>query len=249
MEAVYKRDLNGTYLIMEAQGIREKDYQVYMLEANCIEGVIPIQVQGLGHVTQYYYDISGKVPIKAMYEREGIRGKEICQMVFQIMSLALEAKEYLLDENKILLEPEFIFYDKGKFFFCYYPLHSGNLHEAFRHLAEYLVRQVSCDDKEGIYIAYELHKATMKENYSLQQIADEILKVQFSDREVYEIEEKMEAKTDQEAEQDPITVQEMGNGWVRETKRKWKGLYGLFRKRKENKWGEFEEFYVEEEEL
>lgn len=244
MEAVYKRDLNGTYLIMETQGIREKDYQMYMLEANDIEGLIPVQMQGVSQMTQYYYDISGKVPVKAMYERGGIKGSEICQLVFQILSLAREVREYLLDENKILLEPEYIFYENGKFFFCYYPLHGGSLHEAFRHLADYLVRQVACEDKEGICIAYELHKETLEENYCLDQIAERILKGPKSRTAEQECNSK---SIEEDLPDDPVTEQELGHGLIRETRKKWKGVHGLFRKKQENIWGEFDDFYVEEE--
>ena len=233
MKTTYKRDLNGTYLIMESRGIREKDYQMYMLEANDIEGLIPVRVQGVGQSTQYYYDISGRVPVKALYERDGISGDEICQMVFQILSLAEEVKEYLLDENKILLEPEYIFYENGIFFFFYYPLHEGNLHEAFRSLTEYLVRQVACGDKEGICTAYELHKAAQEENYSLTQVAERILKGAGLHRELLESLEMDETEDQQVFVQETEAGGEANLGWIREKKKKWGGVPRLFRKRSE----------------
>ena len=79
-------------------------------------------------------------------------------------------RKYMLDANCILLEPEFIFCDQDKFYFCYYPTSPGNAKEAFHQLTEFFVREVNYKDEEGVRFAYSMHKMTMEENYSIEEI-------------------------------------------------------------------------------
>lgn len=222
MEISYRRELNRTQLILEVPGIREKDYQIYMIEENKMEGILPIAVQGVGTKTQYKYDISGKISVRALYEKMGIQFDEICSLVTQLMDTVKTLEEYMLDPDKIILEPEFIFYEKSRFLFCYYPLHNGNLHEAFRELSEYLIKQVDCEDKMGICLAYELHRITSAENYCLERAIEQAYRM------MADQEEKEKEDEEQIRYEDVIEEQEMGIGIIREAKRPFGKLTGLF---------------------
>lgn len=210
MDVSYRRELNHTQLIFEVPGIREKDYQIYMLEENRPEGILPLNVQGVGTKTQYKYDISGKISIRALYEKSGIQYGEICRLVTALMQVIKNLEEYMLDTNKILLEPEYIFYENDSFLFCYYPLHTGNIHEAFRELSEYFIRQVDCEDKDGICIAYELHRITSEENYCLDQAMKQVYILENLEEEVQE---------EKETYEDIIEEREMGMGFWKSGRR------------------------------
>lgn len=210
MEVSYRRELNRTQLILEVPGIREKDYQVYMLEENHPDGMLPVNVQGIGTKTQYKYDISGKISIRALYEKAGIQYAEICQIVTQLAQAIKNLQEYMLDANKVILEPEFIFYENETFWFCYYPAHTGNIHDAFRELSEYFVRQVDCEDRDGICLAYEPHRITSEENYCLEQAVKQVYMMEH-------IEEELPSET--EEYEDIIEEREMGIGFLRSGRR------------------------------
>ena len=87
-----------------------------------------------------------------------------------------EVERYLLNVNCILMDPEYIFYTEEKYYFCYYPPKEKSLWEGFHHLSEYLVKCADYQDKECVQIVFLLHKETMKENYSLEQIIKECVK-------------------------------------------------------------------------
>ena len=72
METKYKRGLDHTYLILELPILYEEDYQMKMMQANQIEGLLPAAGQGMDGKSQYFYEISGKVSLRSMYEKAEI---------------------------------------------------------------------------------------------------------------------------------------------------------------------------------
>ena len=84
-----------------------------------------------------------------------------------------EAEVYLLDVHRILLKPEYIFFEEGRFYFCYYPPARQDLWEEFHRLTEYFVKEADYQDKEAVRMIFLLHKGTMEENYSMEKLIKE----------------------------------------------------------------------------
>ena len=87
---------------MKRQESERKDYQIYMLEENRPEGILPIIVQGVGTKTQYKYDISGKISIRALYEKTGIQFDEICNLIIQLTETIKCLETFMLDPDRII---------------------------------------------------------------------------------------------------------------------------------------------------
>ncbi len=170
METKYKRGLDHTYLILELPLLYEEDYQMKMMQANRIEGLLAAAGQGVDGKSQYFYEISGKTSLRSLYEKLEISGDELETLLSQILRTVHNVRKYLLDAGKILLDPEYIFFEDGKYEFCYLPVKETDLCKEFHKLTEYFVSRVSHRDKKGIRIAYQLHKATMEENYNLEKM-------------------------------------------------------------------------------
>ena len=77
------------------------------------------------------------------------------------------------------------------------PVQKKKLLQSFHELSEYFVKTLDYEDVEGIFLAYELHKATLQEKYDLKTIMEE-----------YEIHEEERKK---EEIQEPDVQQEFGN--------------------------------------
>ena len=153
-----------------------EDYQNKMLEENQVEGLLEMHGRGMDDKSCYDYDVSGKVSMKALYEKHTMSGEEIKILLKSILRVVKEVERYLLNVNCILMDPEYIFYTEEKYYFCYYPPKEKSLWEGFHHLSEYLVKCADYQDKECVQIVFLLHKETMKENYSLEQIIKECVK-------------------------------------------------------------------------
>ena len=169
MKVSYKNDLKQTYFIIKDEESRE-DYQSVMLRENDIPGILKTEVRHVDGESHYYYNISGKTSFGTLHEKIKLDCRVMQRLVQAILDVTQELKGYMLDGNCLLLEPEYIFCDQDNFYFCYYPAKRRDTKQDFHKLTEFFVREVDYRDEEGIHLAYTLHKATMEENYSVEEI-------------------------------------------------------------------------------
>lgn len=239
MKTYYKNDLKKAYLILEGEEGEKEDYQIEMLKENEIAGILKTDVRYVDNVIQYHYDISGKVSFKAMHEKVNLTCEDMRHMVEQLLSAIKTLRKYMLDGNAILLDPEHIFCTKQQVFFCYYPSGQRELKTEFHKLTEFFVREVNYKDKEGVHFAYTLHKATMEENYSIEQILEEL-----------SCEEKEEG-----VEKTPITYTErmenkaLEEVLIAEKREMWEPVRKLLERKRKGKWGYWNDFRSGDEEL
>ena len=215
-------------ITIEEHVLYKEDYQMKMLKANSPEGFLKVAGRGMNGSSYYDYDVSGKISMQAMYTRAKLKAEDIRQFMYQFGNVLKETGKYLLDIHCILLEPEYIFYEEGQFFFCYYPPATQDLWEKFHVLTEYMVKVADYEEEECVRLAFLLHKGTMEENYSL---------------------EKLIAECGEREEKDWITEQEMGSSIMRETDNLWIPVKRFLTKHKKTKWGEWDGLHIEEEEL
>ena len=170
MKTYYKNDLKKAYLILEGGEGEQEDYQTLMLKENDIQGILKLDVRYVDNQTQYHYDISGKTAFKTLYEKKNLSHEDMKRLVDDLLQSIQLLRKYMLDANRILLEPEYIFCDASGFYFCYYPPCKQDAKEMFHKLTEFFVREVNYQDEEGVHFAYTLHRMTMEENYSIEEI-------------------------------------------------------------------------------
>ncbi len=175
MKTYYKHDLKKAYMILQGGEEDKEDYQVVMLKENEIPGVLKMDVQHIDNHSQYHYDISGKTSFKMLYEKINLSLNEMKSLVNDLLQVLRNLQEYMLDAKCILLDPEYIFCEQDKYFFCYYPFYDKDIKKEFHRLTEFFVQEVNYRDEEGVRFAYTLHKATMEENYSIEDIMKDFL--------------------------------------------------------------------------
>lgn len=241
---------------IEEPEVYREDYQMRMLQVNTLDRFLPVKGRGIDNVSCYDYNVSGKLSVQAMFERNKITGKDLKIFLKNLVSAIKEAENHLLNIHCILMEPEFIFYEKEQFYFCYYPKAKQDLWEEFHRLTEYFVRQADYDDKECVRIVFVLHKETMAENYSLKKIIeacekeekDKPAEVRVS---LYEYEEKepMSSQGYDTTDHDWIQEQHQGKLIMEETENMWIPVKRFLNRHKRPKWGDWDGLYIEEEEL
>lgn len=258
-------------ITIEESQVYKEDYQMKMLYMNEIDGILPVKGRGLDDSSFYDYNVSGKVSMKAMYERNKISGEDLKIFLHQFLTAMREVEKYLLNIHCILLEPEYIFYAEKKFYFCYYPLEKQDIWEQFHKLTEYFVKKTDYEDKESVRITFVLHKETLEENYSLEKVIKECIKetkktddrpeVQESDSMRYQRDMKKEEmlfmsqnpgiKTGEydTSQYDWIHAQNQGNLIMEETDNMWTPVKKFLNRHKKSKWGDWDGLYIEEEEL
>ena len=170
MKTYYKNDLKKAYLILEGIEGEQEDYQTMMLKENDIAGLLKTEVRYMDNQIHYHYDISGKTAFKTLYEKVNLSYGEMKRLVENLLQTIRILRKFMLNANCILLEPEYIFCDSERFYFCYYPPCQENAKEMFHQLTEFFVKEVNYKDEEGVHFAYTVHKMTMEDNYSIEEI-------------------------------------------------------------------------------
>lgn len=171
--AEFETKLNRVCLHIYKEEHYEEDYQMPMLRQNRLEGILEVEGCEVGGEARYTYEISGLTSMKTMYENSCIKKKEIEAVIARILEVTETLQCYMLNPNCLVLKPEYIFYKEGKWYFCYFPGMEEDLCKLFHELTEYFVKMLDYQDTEGIFLAYELHKATLQEHYDLELIMKE----------------------------------------------------------------------------
>lgn len=171
--AEFETKLNRSCLHIYKEAHYEEDYQMPMLRQNRLDGILEVEGCEMDGKARYTYEISGLTSMKTMYENTSIKKQEIESVIARILEVTNILQRYMLDPNCLVLKPEYIFYKEGQWFFCYFPGMEEDLCKIFHELTEYFVKMLDYEDTEGIFLAYELHKATLQEHYDLELIMKE----------------------------------------------------------------------------
>lgn len=235
-------------ITIEEAVMYEEDYQMEMLKVNPLRHILTVTGRGIDGKSYYDYDVTGKISMKAMYERGTINAKDMILFLEQLILTKLELEKYLLNIDCLLLEPDYIFYEEEQFYFCYYPLSDKNIWGEFHKLTEYLVKKADYQDQECVQMVFALHKGVMEENYSIDKLVKEcrgILKEKEEEKNSLRKEEQIYDLS----EHDWIAEQSEGSSILRETDNLWTPVKKFLNKHKKSRWGDWDGLHIEEEEL
>ena len=192
MKKRYQRNRNHFYLVLEEDKLYKEDYQVRMILENEIKGLLKVQGRGMDEKSCFFYDITGKESLKKQYKKKTMSQEEIMLFLKDLLHILEELYEHMLDASSLILRPEYIFQEGEQSYFCYCPYESRNVCKDFHKFTEFLVSQIDYEDRDSIWLAYELHKKTLGIQYDLGQLIQEMLsKVEVQIQEQEEVEEQM----------------------------------------------------------
>ena len=230
MNAYFKNNLKQALLTLEGEEIKD-DFQIFMLQENEIPGLLKTRMKCIDGRSHYQYDISGKASMKVKYEKMKLSNEDMKCLIHSLLQTLREVEKYMLDPSGILLSPEYIYCEGDKYFFCFYPSCNLELKEEFHKLTEFFVREVDYKDKEGIHLAYTLHKSSMDENYSIEKIMGEVLNEETEPQIHYE-------KRMEEQPEEAVIIEEK--------KELWEPVRRFLEKRKKERWENWDNVSEEE---
>lgn len=172
MQVNISNELGYTELIIEEQCVYQDNYQITMLKECNVAGLLPVVSCGVDDKSQYIYDISGMKSVASLFEIKPLRDIQIQEFGRQLLAILQNVKLYMLDVNKIILDPKYIFRKGDTYHFCYYPLKEESANNDFHLLTEYLVKVIDYDHVETVRLVGGMHKATMEDHYELSEILE-----------------------------------------------------------------------------
>jgi len=223
-------------MVIEGEENEEEDFQTTMLQENEIPGLLKTSAKYINNMVHYHYDVSGKVSLEMKHEKEKLKQEDIRRMISQLMGTMKGIQKYMLDGNHILLDPKYIYCERDKYLFCYYPPNEKEMKEEFHKLTEFFVKEVDYRDKEGVFLAYTLHKATMEEYYSIERIMEEITAEKEKEEPIVDYQERMEEQAEKHLA-------------IAEKQEFWEPVRNLLERKKKEKWGYWDEIHIEEDDL
>ncbi len=181
MKVAFEHDLSHNYVIPEAEEGKmegtgqETEYELHMLEENSIPGFMECVRKNINGRNRYYYEITSRQSLAQICENESLTADSI-QILLRCLYQALQQLEpYLLDGNRIVLEPELIYLDieSKEAVFCYWPLWEKTIQDSFRMFASYLLYHLEQSDTEAVLLMYEINRKVQEKNYALFELLKE----------------------------------------------------------------------------
>ncbi len=188
MNAEYVRNLNHNYIKVKSED-DFFEYQLQMIMRNEIEGLLSCKVERSNNEVYFLYEINSKLPFVQVFERKKMNMEAFSALVLCLKNAVENASEYLLDVNSIVLTPEYIYMnpETKEVSLLYVPGMWSDIKEEFRELTRQLLEWIDYDDDAVVKAAYQLNNSTVEENYSFEEILNNIL---FKD------DEKSDSETD-----------------------------------------------------
>ncbi len=168
MKTEYKRENHRSYLVI-AEEIKkdtanENEFAITMISENKIPGLIPVGERLFNGEKELYYDISSRQSLDVMYEKRPITADVLKRLFSDLRSAYGCIDEYLLDTDKVLLKPEYIYTDlnDGSFEFLFYPFDETGSEDGYE-FAEYILDRISGEDEDAVMTAYEFYRLIKEE--------------------------------------------------------------------------------------
>lgn len=174
MNVTYRRELKHNYLIIEQDISGTEGYEVSMLRENHINGLLKFHLKQIDNHKYYYYEITSRQPLNRILEIHSLNKDELKNLVTGIAQVLSRLPAYLLNEDQILLQPEYIYLEPEHFLvsLCLVPGRYRKFSEDMTELLRYLLGKVNHQDKECVVMAYALYQESLKDNYGIDALAE-----------------------------------------------------------------------------
>lgn len=174
MEVSYKKDGNKNIMIIKDAEIDENDYKIQMVINNKIPGIVPINIESVNNRQEIHYEITSRTSMSNMLSGKKMTGKEIYCFIKEIKILSETLEEYLLDLGNIILDFEFIFFNRqtGKHEFCYIFYGEKGIHQNIRELFDTMLQYIDYNDKEAVLIGYGIQQITIHDDFTVGDIVN-----------------------------------------------------------------------------
>ncbi len=173
MNVSYKRDMAHNYMVPEmAETVGDDDYRVHMLMENQIQGLLPCSLRRVNGQSLFFYDITSRQSMERVYGKRRMNAEDLRSLLGGLHRALRELKKYLLDMDRIVLDPQMIYMDieSREPLFCYLPCYERDLVQSFRELAMYLLERLDDTDEQAVLLGYEIYRRAGEHNDSLENI-------------------------------------------------------------------------------
>lgn len=180
----YQKSLNHNYLVLLNEE-EEETYQREMFLENRIDNLLQGEIRRRDGRSDYFYEISSMQPLSRIFESSPMRAKEIKNILMEIKSAVQCMRDFLLEEEYLILEPEYMYLDleTKKLKVLFFPYYQRDFSSTLLHLSEYFLEVVDHKDKEAVFLAYRFYKEVQRDTFTMSEIEKFFLEEECLDKE------------------------------------------------------------------
>ena len=159
---------NRKFLVTRQDTGAAQAYQLAMLSHNSIGSLLGFSMRYVNSESYYYYDITGLTDLKGIDKTAVVSAEAVSVLVAALYELSVNINEYLLDMDRVLLAPEYVYTDAGldRFLFVYAPdspAKSGASEEGLRRLFEFVLQHFDhTENREDTVMVYGIYSQILK---------------------------------------------------------------------------------------
>ena len=169
MDIRYSRELDASYLIISEDSPADP-VSARMAERTAPAGLLRMESRETETGREYRYAIDGLKSLEASLGTREIMASEIRDLMNSLYRVSNELEEYLLEPDRLFLEPGLIYRGREGWRFCYDPSRREDLFAQLQALSRYLLKKCDHNDAETSRMAYDLFRVCHEENFSFTQI-------------------------------------------------------------------------------
>lgn len=184
MEVTYKHDVTHASLVIQPDGeVDTRAYPLRMILGNRIPGLLPCRLQKADGKVLLYYEITALQKIFDVYEK--LAYGELKNIYLGLLKIFEQMDAYLLDAGHLLLEPEYVYLDKGEgtIYLCYLPGPGRPIWEQLQDLTECLLPRIEHQDLRGVRLGYGLYRLLMEDDLQMDAVGGLIRRSEEEERE------------------------------------------------------------------
>lgn len=169
MDIRYSRELDASWLIIEEDEPSDP-VSAKMAEAAAPAGLLRMESRTTEEGREYRYAIDGLKSLEVSLSTREIEAAEIRSLMHSLYRVSNGLGEYLLEPDRLFLEPGLIYQGREGWRFCCDPSRKAEFFSQLQALSRFLLKKCDHGDEETSRMAYELFRVCHEENYSFTQI-------------------------------------------------------------------------------
>ena len=156
MSEAYEIVKEGTKTLLIRELANQEKEETEIVEKYKIRGILHAGHRFRDGREYVVYDISGKRSLAEVYEGQSLTGDILKEFLLAIQAIRETFYEYLLPEDSLVLDPEYIFVssDMTEYFFLFRELTMEQFSASLRALSEFMILHVLHEDAGAVAIAY-----------------------------------------------------------------------------------------------
>lgn len=163
------RKIRNQSMMLTTLTCPEANYELSMLQNNELPGLLRFDLAAENGEWKMAYDITGQQSLDCWMETERMDAEVFSALLFAIAGLYERIAPYLINEEKICLQPDHIFVKNGttEFSFCFLPELQSVQTDPVRELLEYLIAKIDHHDDRLVQVVYQAYEKTNEPSYSV----------------------------------------------------------------------------------